>query len=94
MRWLQVTFVLFFALVGCDWGQPSVRYTNNGSSVECHGNDDASVFDSGRSLAYTCVWYCARYKGESGLYVSLTWWARNGGPYVLESEYVSSGICR
>lgn len=63
------------------------------TGVVCHGPDDRSTFASGNDKSITCVWHCANFKGQEDIYVSLTFWAWDGGCYEPDSEYVSSGIC-
>ncbi len=99
---MQYQFILggclaLSCLCGCPGyssdGTPNVSYSVSCGDVSCPGADDRSTYTSGNNSAITCVWDCADYDGQYGVYVSLDFWAWDGGCYELESEYVSSGIC-
>ena len=78
--------------VGCGSGDPIVPKVSC-NSVSCPEADDVSRYTSGNDRNITCVWHCVNYEGQDGVYVSLSYWAWDGGCYQLEDEFVSDGIC-
>lgn len=91
----RILFSLFapfaLAVVGCD--DHRVEYDLSCDRVRCPNADDTSNFTSSTGAqSFTCIWDCASYQGNDGVYVSLTFWNR-GGCWTLDSEYVADGIC-
>lgn len=101
LRATAVLLALCFA--GCDesfWdtGDPGKSekggknlYTLSCDNVKCPSATDRSTYSSGDNDSVTCTWHCAKYKGKKR-YVSLTFWAWDGGCYELDSEYKNSCI--
>jgi len=72
--------------------QEVVTWSVDGDTIRCPNADDTTSFTYGGYQTFDCVWLCATYKGEPSSYVSLGFrWT--GSTWVLESEYVSGGIC-
>lgn len=55
----------------------------------------SSEYQSGNDYNITVVWYCADYEGQENKYVDLSFWDWDGDGqgWILEDEYVSTGIC-
>lgn len=86
---------LVVALSACGSSAPDVitaSYTISGGTVMCHGASDTSEFQSAGYHTYDCIWFCATYQDNVRAYVDLTF-RDTGTSWVLDSTYVSSGIC-
>jgi hypothetical protein len=70
----------------------TASYTISGGVVTCHNATDTSEYSSGGYHTYDCIWHCVNYDGHSRVYVNLTFLDTAGG-WVLDSTYISSGIC-
>jgi len=70
---IRVVLVLSIALsvASCDFDNP-VEYELSCSNIDCPNADDTSSFSSGNDRAFSCIWHCADWKGDSGVYVDLT----------------------
>jgi hypothetical protein len=72
--------------------QNTAKYVIEGRNVTCYYTCDTSEFSYGGYHTFTCVWCCADYKDQWDRYVSITF-RDTGSTWVIESEYVSRGIC-
>lgn len=54
---------------------------------------DSSEFISGTDHNFDLIWCCADYQGQQDVYVDLSFWSWDNGPWQLENEYVAEGIC-
>ena len=103
MKIKQVLALLFCALCICacsggsddeSGGITPVSYTlDPQTGPACHNTTDINDFTRGDYHSIDCIWKCAGYKGQQGVYVSLDFEQRGSGDWVLDHEYVSSGIC-
>jgi hypothetical protein len=76
--------------------EDKVEYTLSPTSgPSCQGTDDTSRYTSGTYASVRCKWYCATYKGQKQKYVGLHFRKSysTGQVWVLDSEYISDGIC-
>lgn len=87
-------------IAGCSgstlFGYDDVTYTLDPvQGPECSGEDDVNRYTSGTYQTINCVWYCNNYKGQEGVYVSLTFEKSisTEQKWVLDREYISGGIC-
>ncbi len=63
------------------------------TGVTCPNADDTSVFNGQSLNSVDCTWYCSNYKGQTAVYVSLTFQSWRGGCWAFDREFISSGIC-
>ena len=92
---------VFFTLTACDGDTLSgvetfVTYSlDPQSGPSCPNATNASTYTSGTYTSIDCTWYCATYNGQTKRYVSLDFKKSDstGQIWVLDNEYVSSGIC-
>ncbi len=94
IRTVILLFAVFFFLAACgaDGEMKTVKYNLSCERVSCPNADDVSVFESGSSKSYSCIWTCAKYKGNSRVYVNLTFWSWDGKCWELDSDYTAGGI--
>lgn len=61
----------------------------------CRNTEDITRFNGSFAQSIDCIWKCANYKGQRGVYVDIGFERRNqsGAVWKFDTEYVSSGIC-
>lgn len=69
-----------------------VIYTINGGNLNCKANDSRDYTSNGYHT-YDCIWYCADYNGESGVYVDITFLS-DGTTWHVDNTYTATGICQ